>query len=128
MKKKLNIIKIGRGEYNVEDTEGNKEFPFPVSQWEARQYKQEVEVEERLVNDRRIRKEAMKFINNKRWPQSAYGDLDQFIRNSVYKMYHKDMRAFIKKPRLYAEHLVELDEKNRKAREESKCSTWPIID
>lgn len=112
-------IKIGRAQYQVIDENGKECFAFPTSKHEANMFIIGEKVDAKFLADERMQKVAMKYINDRKLPVSAYGDLKQFMVNSIYKMYHGDIRELMRRKEFYGEHLEKTAEINRQARAKS---------
>lgn len=116
---KHTIVKLSRAQYQVIDINGNNVFTYPTSRHEAQGYINDYKVDEKFLNDPRMQRVAMDYINEQKLPVSAYGDLSQFMANSIYNMFHRDIREIQRRKELYREHLYKVAAKNKQAREES---------
>jgi hypothetical protein len=122
--KTYTLIKIGRAEYQVIDENGSEQFAFPTSKHKANLFITEYKTDERFLSDPAMQKVAKKYINDTNMPVSAYGDLRQFMLNSIYKMYHGDIRKLMTSQSRYREHLRELSRRNYTARQKSIDQTF----
>lgn len=114
---KYTIIKIARAEYQVVDENGNNMFTYPTSKHEAQGFINDTKTDEKFLSDKRMQRVAMDYINETNLPVSAYGDLRQFMLNSIYNMFNQDIRELMRRKEWYRDHLYKIAEKNRKARE-----------
>jgi hypothetical protein len=61
----------------------------------------------------------MDYINENKIPVSGYGDLRQFMVNSIYNMLPRDIREIQRRKEWYRDHLYEVAKKNKAARDQS---------
>jgi hypothetical protein len=115
----LTMIKIARAQYQVIDENGKEQFAYPTSQHECNMLIMGTKADAKFLANERMKKVAMKFINDYKLPVSAYGDLYQFMVNSIYKMYHRDIIELMKRKEFYRDHLEKMAVINRTAREKS---------
>lgn len=119
-------IKKARGQYQVIDENGVEQFQFPTSKHKAGLFIIEHKTDERFLADKNMQQVAKAYINDRRLPVSAYGDLRQFMLNSIYNMYHGDIRSLMQSKSRYREHLLQVSERNRAARQESITEKLPM--
>jgi len=115
----MKVIKISRGQYQVVDESGKQYFAYPTSKHEANMFIIDTKIDAKFLADDRMQRVAMKYINDNKLSVSAYGDLKQFMAGYIYKMYHRDLRDFMKRPYLFREHIEKTAAQNRAAREAS---------
>jgi hypothetical protein len=113
------ITKIARAEYQVIDENGNAVFAYPTSQNDCQQFINGTKADEKFLADKRMRRVAMGYINENKIPVSRYGDLRQFMVNSIYNMIPPDIRTLQRRKEWYRDHLYELAKKNKAAREQN---------
>lgn len=117
--KTYKVVKIARAEYQVIDENGIEQFAFPTSKHKAESFIIEYKTDERFLCDPAMQKVAKKYINDNNLPLSAYGDLRQFMANSIYKMYHGDIRKVMRSQSHYRNHLLKTAATDRAFRQNS---------
>lgn len=121
---KYTITKIARAEYQVIDENGNAVFPYPASQNACQQFINGTKADEKFLTDKRMQRVAMDYINETKLPVSGYGDLRQFMVNSIYNMIPRDIHTLQRRKEWYRDHLYETAKKNKAAREESILNNY----
>lgn len=115
---KYTIVKITRAEYQVVDEGGNSMFAYPTSKWDAQQFINGTKADESFLSDPRMQHVAMDYINEIKLPVSKYGDIRQFMLNSIYHMLPRDIREIQRRKEWYREHLYKVAAQNKAAREQ----------
>lgn len=116
----MEIVKLGRNEYQVIDAAGNNLLAFPASKWDAQQFINGIKADEKFLADPRMQRVAMDYINENKILVSGYGDLRQFMVNSIYNMLPRDIRMLQRRKEWYRDHLYELAKKNKAARDANR--------
>lgn len=117
--KTYTLVKIARAEYQVIDENGIEQFAFPTSKHKANMFIMEYKADEKFLANKDMQKVAKKYINDRELPVSAFGDLRQFMVNSIYNMYYRDILKLMSSQTRYKEHLLEVEHKNYVARQKS---------
>lgn len=112
------LQKIARGEYNVIDATGKPLLPHPTSKWDANQWRQNLEMFDKMLTHAGIAKAVQKFIMFQQWDVKQYGSVEQIVRNYARELDHTDMRKMMQRPSLFYTHLEVEHSKNQEARKQ----------
>lgn len=114
--KTYTLIKIARAEYQVIDETSAEVFTYPTSKHEALGFITDYKTDERFLAHKAMQKVAKKYINDSKLKVHEFGDLRQFMANSIYKMWHGDIRDLMRSQSRYREHLFAVEDRNKAAR------------
>ena len=117
---KYTIVKIARAEYQVIDESGNNMFAYPTSKRDAQAFINGTKADEKFLSAPRMQRVAIDYINDTKIPVTQYGDLRQFMLNSIYNMLPRDIREIQRRKEWYRDHLYKIAAKNKEVREQHK--------
>lgn len=110
------IQKLSRGEYQVIRPDGSNYFAYPTTKHKAERAILTEKVHARFLLDAGIKKAVQRFIARMDIRIDTFCTVDTLVYQYSYQLDHGQMRAMMKKPKLFTEHIAKVMDSDKVAR------------